>query len=323
MTTNFCKGQQAGTQQPDRARDNGDKAAASKHFTQAVGLYKKWGLNRKYGLFSHEPEPLPSGQAGPGSARTDARTGSGPPVKSLVAAQGVENILAALKTAGGAQAVHLAQKTAQHWKSRVYIDGKGIHRPTTFVPLPEKVLSYACATGEVIQADADSIEEEFLDTDYFLTHRPTSLLVIPGKGVNAVYIENFDNTPEMTALIRSAQQALADLGPDPADAVPGAEIHPGNGVKLKAQCRILQEHMTEKQAFRNHSLTLAGLAKAVGVSQRTVTEAINTCLGCFILVTNPFAKLMTLMRYYQDHPKLPFSGSDESLYSSLVLPIPK
>ncbi|MGD9364890.1 MAG: helix-turn-helix domain-containing protein, partial [Desulfobacteraceae bacterium] len=269
------------------AQESGDGAAAEAYFKQAIRLYKEWGLEWKQGLFDdttqgrHAPEAFAAHPHAPVPDRAKGRSGTAGHGGEPGMVNGVEDILRAMKGMSGATVIHAAVQQVHCWKSHVYIDDSGIHRPAICVPLPEKMLSFACAAGEVIHADAESCEERFFDTAYYLSRSPSSLLVIPGKERNGIYLENADadTSQDMAALTRLAEQVLAHVRPDPSASTP--EEDPGAvGTQLRRkQCRILQEHMTTRKAYRNQSLSLAGLAKEVGMPQRVVTDAINTCLG--------------------------------------------
>lgn len=266
-------------------KERGDEKRAEAHFSESIRLCRKWGLKWRHGLFDPGVEERPisketfSGQQNRAVIPVESRATTGP-LTGVPAIEGmIDDLLRTLKALSGATAIHAAHQRAQFWKSIVYIDEGGIHRPATFVPLPEKMISFASTTGEVIQADVDSIEEELLDTDYFWRRRPSSVMVIPGKERNAVYIENFETIPDKETLIRQAEQILAQLGPNPAAASPAEGANPADEQQLRDQCRILQAYMINQQAFRNPSLSLAGLAKEVKMPQRTITDALNSSLG--------------------------------------------
>jgi len=263
----------------------GDEKRAEAHFSEAIRLCRKWGLKWRHGLFDPGRKERPvseetfSGQQNRAVIPVESRTPTGP-LTGEPATQGmIDDHLRTLKELSGASAIHAAHQQAQFWKSLVYIDEGGIHRPATFVPLPEKMISFASTTGEVIQADVESIEEQLLDTAYFWERRPSSVMVIPGKERNAVYLENFDTLPDKEELIQQAQQLLALLGPNPAAAAPAGGADPAEEQQLRDQCRILQAYMIDRKAYRNPSLSLAGVAEAVKMSQRAITDALNSCLG--------------------------------------------
>lgn len=267
------------------AQESGDDAAAGAYLGQAIRLYKEWGLKWKQGLFDettqgrHAPEAFAAGPHAPVPDRSEGRWG---PVRhggEPIMVNGVEHILRTMKDMSGATVIHAAAQEDHYWKSHLYIDDSGIHRPAICVPLPEKMLAFAGATGEVIRADANSIEERFFDTAYYFKHSPSSLLVIPGKERNGIYLENTHTSQDMETLTRLAEQVLAHVRPDPATSTPAEDPGAVDTQLLRKRCRILQEHMTTRKAYRNQSLSLAGLAKEVGMPQRAVTDAINTCLG--------------------------------------------
>ncbi|NNG01970.1 MAG: AAA family ATPase [Desulfobacteraceae bacterium] len=266
------------------AKNNGDDATAREHFTRAIRLYKQWGLKWKQGLFDHKrraghtPEEIITRSNPTTSEQTGLPAGLLKNAGESVGEGRTNNILRTMKIISGATAIHAATQRVQYWKSHVYIDDNGIQRPATFVPLPEKMLAFACATGEVIRSDIDSFEEELLDTAYFWKHRPLSLLVIPGAEQNGIYLENFNPNTDIEALIRLAEQVWIHLRPNPAISVPMQNLNTADNGQLKERCRVLQDYMTNLKAYRNQSLSLSSLAKAVKMPQRSITNALNSCL---------------------------------------------
>ena len=263
----------------------GEEKRAEAHFSKAIRLCRKWGLKWRHGLFDLGiKERLVSketcaGQKNRAVIPVESRTTTEPRTRGPATEEIIDDLLRTLKDLSGATAIHAAHQQAQFWKSLVYIDESGIHRPATFVQLPEKMISFASATGEVIQADMDSIEEQVLDTVYFWRRRPASVMVIPGKERNAVYLENFENIPDKETLLQPAEQILAYLGPNPAAVALDEDSNPADEQQLRDHCQILQAHMINQKAYQNPSLSLAGLAKEVKMPQRTITDALNSCLG--------------------------------------------
>ncbi len=268
-------------------KESGDEKEAEAHFSKAIRLCRKWGLRWRHGLFdSGAKERRVSKETFSGQKNravmvipVESRTTTEPRTRGPATERMIDDRLRTLKDLSGATAIHAAHQQAQFWKSLVYIDESGIHRPATFVSLPEKMISFASTTGEVIQADVDSIEEQLLDTAYFWKRRPSSVMVIPGKARNAVYIENFETIPDKETLIQQAEQILDQLRPNPAATAPAGGANPADEQQLRDQCRILQAYMINQKAYRNPSLSLAGLAKKVKMPQRTITDALNSCLG--------------------------------------------
>ena len=262
------------------AEDNGDEAAAKGHFSRAITLYKTWGLKWKNGLFgdvreeafvlNHEAMAAAGPVAGPA-----ARRGEG-----AVSAT-VEDSLRTMKGISGASVIHAAVQISQSWKSLIYIDDKGVHRPATYVPVPEKLFAFACTTREVLRVDTgmDSIEAHFFDTAYFWENRPSSLMVIPGGERTGVYIENFNPASDMLHLTRLAEQVLAKLAPHP----PGKNGLPtpenADTTRIKDNCARVKAYMAMERAYTNPNLSLEYLAQRLKLPERSITDAINTCLG--------------------------------------------
>jgi AraC-like DNA-binding protein len=266
-------------------KKSGDEKKAGDYLGEAVRLYRKWGLKWRHGLFDigtkerPEPEETFTGQENRVVIPAQSQGLTEPQIGVPAAERMIDHLLINLKDLSGAAVIHAAHQQAQFWKSLVYIDESGIHRPATFVPLPGKMISFASATGEVVQADVYSIEEQLLDTAYFLSRRPSSVMVIPGKERNAVYIENYETIPDRERFIQQAEQVLSLLEPNPAAGGLAGGIRPEDEQQLTDQCRILQKYMINQKAYQNPSLSLAGLAKEVRMPKRTITDALNTCLG--------------------------------------------
>lgn len=267
------------------SRAKGDEVAAEKYFDQAIRLYKAWGLKWKQRLFDEtiKPDQLTEKADDVRQVSTVHDAAGAPDPGGKTGTQGdvngIEDHLRTMKALTGATVIHVTTFEARYWKSRICIDDKGIHRPAIFGPLPEKMLAFACATGEVIQADADSLAERYFDIEYFLKRSPTSLLVIPGKERNAIYIENGDIKVDTASLSLLAGQILAYVRPNATVSTTVEDKHAAEAQQLRAQCRALQEYMTTRKVYRDPSLSLARLAKAIGMPQRVITDAINTCLG--------------------------------------------
>ncbi len=263
------------------AKENGDDKAAQAHFDEAVNLYREWGLKWRYPLFEHgskksrAPETVMTVQQ-----LQPASILAGPEVENRGPAidKAVDDILLAMKTMTGATAVHAVVQVAQTWKSCVYINDNGICRPLSFVRLPEKMLGFACATGELIEVGEQSIEEQFLDTAYFFKHRPSSLMVFPDGLHKAVYIENLDKAQDTKKLQGLAKELLSFFEPEPAASGPGFQ-EKADLLRHRDNCTRLQEYMEQYKLYRNPNLTITDIAKETGVSERAITDAINTCLG--------------------------------------------
>lgn len=74
-----------------------------------------------------------------------------------------------------------------------------------------------------------------------------------------------------------AQRVLLCLRPD--RSMDTETTHSFDSGPLGYQCRFLQQAMAEHKSYQDPSLSLSDFAKLVNLSQRTITDAINTCLG--------------------------------------------
>ncbi len=267
------------------ARDKGDEAAAHNHFSRAISLYRQWGLKWKQGVFYCDPDTddlqrelramgkmrVSIGVQGP----ADPGKGSLKPVNH----RKIETTLQSIKSLCEASVVHGAIRIAQRWKSWVYIDRHGIHQPATFVPLPEKMLNFACATNAIVRAGADSTNEQFFDLIYYWKKSPSALMVVPLGMDRSIYIENYKTIPDEDHLKQLAKTLFVQMNSQ-ATARSGLTITPrSDPVVHQKNCLKLQDAMEFKNAYVNPRLTLTSFARDVGLSQRAVTDAIGICLG--------------------------------------------
>ena len=167
------------------------------------------------------------------------------------------------------------------WKSLMVVRKGRLHRPATFPPLPDKMLTFAGATGRVVAATKKDAAEQFFDTAYFLDRSPDALVVIPAGGQAAVLIVDPGREADTAALRRLAAPTadwLALKTPDPAPAAANAGDD-DETLQLESACRRLKAHMAEKRVYRDPKLDLKQLAGDLDMSRRTITSALNTCLG--------------------------------------------
>lgn len=266
------------------ARDAGDEAAARQYAGRAVVILRAWGLKWKHGLFDDggreddmPPEPAAPDAHFPG--RSGEGTGDSMPAGMPLKDQRIDDIMESLRRISGATVIHGAVKGGQAWKGLVYIDGQGIHRPQTFVSLPERMLNFSVATSEVVRADRDGAESPFFDAAYFWEKQPSSLMVVPaGKGRGVCFENPAPSLPE-EEVVRSARELFsllipADMeeGRDAGEEIPDAAMH-------KRNCGKILSYMAKSRAYKNQKLTLAGFSRKAKMSQRAVTAALNICLG--------------------------------------------
>lgn len=267
------------------AQDKGNEAAAHNHFGQAISLYKEWGLKWKHGIFYTDPDTDDPQRELRGIGKKRVKIGvqgpADPDKGSLKPAnhRKIETTLQSIKFLCEASVVHGAIRIAQRWKSCTYIDRHGIHLPATFVPLPEKMLSLACATKEIIRASADSTDEQFFDLAYYWKKRPSALIVVPVGKDMGVCIENFKTIPEEATLKKLARQLFVHLNTQTTAKPDLAINHKSDPAVHRKDCARLQDVMERNKAYANPKLSLASFSRQAGMSPRAVTEAINICLG--------------------------------------------
>lgn len=244
-----------------------DEAGAGRERAQAVDAYKKWGLRWRAGLFKDTPGR--ADQTGVVCTIAPPQAPHPPEVAGMLA------ILAAT----GARQVHAVAREAALWKSRLLVAKGVINRPATFLPLPDRMLTFADATGEVVTATAGDAKKQFFDTAYFFTHRPDSLVVLPAGRQAAVLIVDPGRPVDAEAVRLMAGPLFAWLRASVAQrevsqSEMGASAHP-----LMENCRRLQAHLREKKPYRDSKFGLKQLAADLEISARTITDTLNSCLG--------------------------------------------
>jgi predicted ATPase/AraC-like DNA-binding protein len=263
------------------AQERGDDTVCRAHFSKAIRLYRQWGLQWRQDLFEQENVKSPMCTTAKTSLKTPITDEMNHlqdfdiPLEVTVTDKVIDDSLRVMKSISGAKIIHVAVREAQSWKSCVYINDNGINRPATFVSIPEKMLAFAGATGEVIQADENSNEENYFDTAYFWNHRPSSFMVIPGKAQNGIYLEDLNSVHDMARLIELAEKILASFGSNTVL----NDSDTTDKQQHRERCRIVQDYMMQQKAYQNPSLSLARLAADNSLSQRAITDAINISLG--------------------------------------------
>jgi len=253
-------------------QQRGKDDAAKDCFQKAVNLYKEWGLKWRHNLFDFNPEKnKPFKNIPPG--RDNQR------IKNHSLVKMIDRDLWLIKKTSGADNIHIAIKMSGKWKSIVNILDNEINQPVTFVELPEKILTFACATEEILIINKENIKTQFFDTFYLEKYRPLSCMVIPEGKTRAVYIENHSENMEMEALTRLSRQIFQKVKTDKTPR-PGPSYKDKTAMhRLQECCRELQEYMKDKKAYQNMELNLASLAKETSISQRMITNSINTILN--------------------------------------------
>jgi AraC-like DNA-binding protein len=259
----------------------GDIAGAEAARGQAIARYRQWGLKWKAGLFE---TPVVEGKRGAEEAgsRSVAQTSQSPKTVGE-APDGARSpeIPALLKIAEayGAEAVHAAVLETACWKSKAYaMEGK-IIRPATFPELPGKMLTFAVTTGRAIRATVEDAEEQFFDTAYFFSSKPKALVVIPGGRRTAVLIVNPRIDSEMDALERMAKPVFLWLDESAPESGESPAVKDREIQTLMGCCRRLREHMREEKRYKDPHLTLGRLAADLEIPRRTITDALNACMG--------------------------------------------
>ena len=105
------------------------------------------------------------------------------------------------------------------------------------------------------------------------------MVVIPGGNNRAIFIENPKKTPDRDHLMRLAKTVFESLEVPIPSQVPVPEKDPEEILRLKSCCSKVQAHMKKNTPYKDPNLTLASLSSDLGISQRMITDTVNTCLG--------------------------------------------
>ncbi len=242
-----------------------DVPGAEEYFQVAVTLYRQWGLKWRQGLFDpNEKDEVVPKPVQPNQIQQTYR---------------LEDFLFAIQDVCSARVVHAAVLEARHWKSLIYVTGNSIQRPAIFIDLPQKMLGFVAAAGKVVTAVAGDSEEDFFDTDYFFRHRPECLLVVPGGNSKGICIENPGQDVDMDTVTRLAEQSFETLEFQVAVEPDQPEKDLNEIQRLKICCQHLQDHMKTDTPYQNKNLTISATAKALEISPRKISDAINIFLG--------------------------------------------
>ncbi len=258
-----------------RTRDNIPES--EKFFKKAENLYRSFGLKYKLGLFERKPDDERD-QSESDAPETKAGALNCPDPEPCFQ-NDLEKTLFAILDESCAGSVHAVVLDALKWKTRIQVTKDHINYPAAFVDLPDKMLTFAGTAGKVLKATAGDSEEEFFDTAYFFKHHPVSLVVIPEGNNRAVFIENPKKTQNMDHLIRLAETVFESLEVPAHSQPPLPEKDPEEILRFKSCCSMLLSYMKQNTPYKDPSLSLVSLSSSLGISQRMITDAVNTCLG--------------------------------------------
>ncbi len=247
----------------------GDDEAARKVRAQAIACFRKWGLGRREGLFEAAEPELASEAEERSHGACETAGGVGKEQAALFA----------ISEKTRAAEVHAVVRDAACWKSLMVVEKGRLHRPATVLPLPDRMLTFAVTTGQVVTATKKDAAEQFFDTAFVFERRPEALVVLPAGDRAAVLIVDPGREADTAALERLALPVsdwLALNIPNPASADEGQvdEAH-----RLMTICRMLQAYMARKRVYRNPKLDLKQLADELNIHRRTITSALNVCLN--------------------------------------------